>query len=154
MGNEGYSWISIMMSGPNISPAIDKRIVSQANIAPSIMAYLGLEVSNHYMGINLFDDSLATKELPAVYSYKYGSMAMRSDSMSYYIFPVEGTDPAVAQKVLLDPTWDTTNPADGFVTGTPVELPKDSLNEIARKMRAIARAWNFVVHQNKVMPPR
>ncbi len=152
MGNEGYSWISLMMSGPNIDTVVDSRIVSQENIAPSIMAYLGLDVSNHYMGINLFDDSLSFKELPTIYSYKYGSMAMRKDSMSYYVVPVEGTDPAIAQKVLLEPSWDTGNPVDGFVTGTPVDLPKDSLIEIARKMRAVARAWDYVVYRNKVMP--
>ena len=152
MGNEGFTWISIMFSGPGITPAIDKRIVSQENIAPTILAYLGLDVSNHYMGFNLLDDSLMFKDLPEVYSYKYGSMAMRHDSMSYYIVPIEGTEPATAQKIPLDPSWDTDNPADGYVTGTPVELPKDSLQEISRKMRAAARAWDYIVYQNRIMP--
>jgi hypothetical protein len=141
-----------MFSGPGITPATDKRIVSQENIAPTILAYLGLDVSNHYMGFNLLDDSLVFKDLPEVYSYKYGSMAMRHDSMSYYIVPIEGTELATAQKIPLDPSWDTDNPADGYVTGTPVDLPKDTLQEISRKMRAAARAWDYIVYQNRIMP--
>ena len=141
-----------MMSGPNIEPSIDNRPVSQAGIAPTVLGYLGLDVSNHYMGVNLLDDSLDTRPLPAVYSFKFGSMALRQDSMSFYLVPVDGTEPATAQKIKLEPQWNTDDPADGFVTGTPVEMPADSLQEIARKMRAAAKAWEHLVFQNKIMP--
>lgn len=152
LGSEGFTWISLMMSGPNIEPSIDNRPVSQAGIAPTVLGYLGLNVSNHYMGVNLLDDSLDTRPLPAVYSFKFGSMALRQDSMSFYLVPVDGTEPATAQKIKLEPQWNTDDPADGFVTGTPVEMPADSLQEIARKMRAAAKAWEHLVFQNKIMP--
>ena len=54
----------------------------------------------------------------------------------------------------MEPDWNTDDPADGFVTGIPVEVPEDSLVEIARKMRAAAKAWEYVVYLNKVMPPQ
>ena len=154
MGNEGFSWISIMISGPGIEPSVNKSIVSQGSISKTVMSFLDLDVSNHFMGINLLDDSLAFKEIPACYSFRYGTMAMRKDSMSYYVVPVDGDDPAIAQKVIMEPDWNTDDPADGFVTGIPVEVPEDSLVEIARKMRAAAKAWEYVVYLNKVMPPQ
>ena len=154
MGNEGFSWISIMLSGPGIAPSVNKNIVSQGSIAKTITSYLNLDVSNHYMGINLLDDSLAFKKIPASFSFRNSSMAMRTDSMSYYVVPVEGTDLAIAQKVIMEPDWNTDDPADGFVTGIAVDVPHDSLVEITRKMRAAANAWEYVVYLNKVMPPK
>lgn len=153
LGSEGYSWISLMFCGPGIIPRIDSRIVSQQNIAPSILGYLGLDVSNHFMGINLFAGSLDSIELPQIYSFKYGSMAMRKDSLAYYIHPVNGTEPAIVQKILLSPTWNTNDPSDGFTTGEIVETPIEKRKEIARKMRAAANAWNYIVYSNRIMPP-
>ena len=152
LGNEGFSWISLMFKGPKIKNGVDSRIVSQGNIAKSIMDYLDIEASNHFMGVSLLDDSLANKALPATYSFKYGSMAMRKDSMSYYVVPVNGNTRATAQKVILEPSWNTDDPADGFVTGIPVDMSDEELDEIARKMRATAKAWEYVVYGNRVMP--
>ena len=152
LASEGYTWISLMFSNPEITPKIDSRVISQGNIAKTIIETLGLNVSNHYMGVNLLSDSLEHQKLPSIYSFKYGSMGMREDSMSYYISPVDGNTSAIAQKILLEPEWDVSNPADGFVTGTPVKMEESKLKEKARQMRAVANAWKFLVYKNKIMP--
>lgn len=141
-----------MFSNPEITPKIDSRVISQGNIAKTIIETLGLNVSNHYMGVNLLSDSLEHQKLPSIYSFKYGSMGMREDSMSYYISPVDGNTSAIAQKILLEPEWDVSNPADGFVSGTPVKMEESKLKEKARQMRAVANAWKFLVYKNKIMP--
>jgi hypothetical protein len=73
--------------------------------------------------------------------------------LAYYIHPVNGTEPAIVQKILLSPTWNTDDPSEGFTTGEIVETPIEKRKEIARKMRAAANAWNYIVYSNRIMPP-
>lgn len=152
LGIEGYSWISLMFSGPGIEPRLDSRIVSQMNISKTIIDYIGLDVSNHFMGINLLQDSLVNQILPAIYSSKYGSLAMRKDSTAYYLVPVQGNTSAIARQIVLQPTWDTSDPSDGFVTGNATTESDEKILEITKQMRAVASAWSYVVYTNKIMP--
>lgn len=141
-----------MFSGPQIKPAIVEDIASQEDIAPSIIGYLGLKASNHFLGINLLEKSPKFKDRGPIFSFKYGDMAMRQDSTAYYITPVNSQEPAIAQKIPLTPSWDTSNPSDGFITGAPFQLPREKRTEIARKMRAAAKSWEYIIYKNRLMP--
>ena len=79
-------------------------------------------------------------------------MAMRQDSTAYYVLPVDGTGKAIAQRIYLEPTWynDTVN---SFVTGEEVSVLPDTLEKITSKMRIAAKAWEYLVYKNKIMPP-
>ena len=78
---------------------------------------------------------------------------MRQDSTAYYVLPVDGTGNAIAQTVYLNPTWYTDNTVNSFVTGEPVTIAQDSLETITRKMRTAAKAWEYIVYKNRIMPP-
>jgi Phosphoglycerol transferase and related proteins, alkaline phosphatase superfamily len=154
--NDGHAWISLLFSGPNIDPRIDIRQVSQSDIAPSILGYLGLDISNHFMGQDLLQerDSLPYRKLPAVFAFEYGDMGMWEDSLTYYITPLKSDEPAIALKSYLEPTWDTTQLVNGFSQAAPIEIPKEQIEAKTATMRAAAKAWEYVIYKNLLMPPR
>lgn len=151
---DGMTWISLVFAGKGITPRIDTRIVSQQDIAPSIINYLNLDVSNHFMGINIIEskDSFSNKESPAIYSFRQGSMAMRKDSIAYHLVSVDDKNLAVATRISPVPDWDTTNRVDGFISGEPLDLPRSLLEEKTDEMKAVAAAWTYIVFNNKLMP--
>ena len=153
--NDGHSWVSLIFKGPNIKPQLETQQVSQADIAPSILGYLNLDVSNHFMGIDLLSerDSLSTKKLPSVFSFEYGDMGMWEDSMTYYLSPIHGDNRAVALKTYMEPAWDTTQLVDGFVQAAPIEISAEELEAKTRTMRAVADTWKYLIYKNKLMPP-
>lgn len=154
--NDGHAWISLLFSGPNIDPRIDIRQVSQSDIAPSILGYLGLDISNHFMGQDLLQerDSLPYRKLPAVFAFEYGDMGLWEDSLTYYITPLKSDEPAIALKSYLEPTWDTTQLVNGFSQAAPIEIPKEQIEAKTATMRAAAKAWEYVIYKNLLMPPR
>ncbi|MBR3071170.1 sulfatase-like hydrolase/transferase [Fibrobacter sp.] len=151
---DAFSWISMAFAGPGLTPRIETQPVSQGDIAKSIISYLNLDVSNHFMGINLLTniDSTAPQTFPPVYSFRLGDMAMRRDSLSFFLTPVEGEELAIVRKSYLQPTWDTTDVVEGFVVGEPVEIPKQYLQTTTDSMRAAANAWEYLLAKNLLMP--
>ena len=153
MASEGFTWISLMFKGPGITPSTIPNVTSQQNIASSVIGYLGLDVSNHFMGVDLINNPLHDTSIQPIYSFRYGTMAIRQDSTAYYVLPVDGTGNAIAQTVYLNPTWYTDSTVNSFVTGEPVTIAPDSLETITRKMRTAAKAWEYIVYKNRIMPP-
>ena len=154
--NDGRSWISLLFKGPNIKPQIGPQQVSQSDIAPSILGYLNLDVSNHFMGIDLLSirDNLSEEKFPPVYSFEYGDMGMWRDSMTYYISPIKGDNQAIALKSYLEPTWDTTQRVNGFTQASPIDIPAEALEEATKTMRAVSDAWQYIIYKNKLMPSK
>lgn len=65
---EGYTWVPLMVVGPGIKPSLQTEVVSQVDIAPTILDYLGLEISNNFVGHTLLEriaDEPAAVEIPA-----------------------------------------------------------------------------------------
>lgn len=152
--NDGFTWISLIFAGPGITPRIDSRLVSQVNISKTIMTFLGLNVSNHFMGLDLINGDSALAEVPTIYSFRNSHMSMHEDSVGYYLInPVGGVEPAHSLKWNSEPAWDTTKPVEGFVLGAPVKLPDQMIQEKTAQMRAVAKAWDYLVYQNRIMPP-
>ena len=52
---EGYTWVPLMVVGPGIEPSLRTEVVSQVDIAPTILDYLGLEISNNFVGHTLLE---------------------------------------------------------------------------------------------------
>ena len=152
--SDAFSWVSLVFAGPNVSPKIETHPVSQGDIAKSIISYLNLDVSNNFMGINLLanNDSTTQQVFPPVYSFRLGDMAMRRDSLSFYLTPVEGNELAIVRKTYLEPTWDTTNVIEGFVIGEPTEISKQDLQVTTDSMRAAANAWEYILAKNLLIP--
>ena len=154
--NDGRSWVSLIFNGPNIDPQIVSHQVSQSCIAPSILGYLNLDVSNSFMGIDLLSnrDSIASRAFPPVFSFEYGDMGMWEDSMTYYLSPIQGENQAVALKSYLEPTWDTTQLVNGFTQAAPIDIPAEKIEAKTKTMRAVSEAWKYIIYKNKLMPPK
>lgn len=63
---EGYTWVPLMIAGPGIEPALKTDVVSQVNIAPTILDYLGLEISNNFVGSSLLEKVAQNTEVSGV----------------------------------------------------------------------------------------
>lgn len=154
--SDAFTWVSLLFAGPDIEPRTDTRPVSQGDIAPSIIGYLDLDVSNHFMGTNLLQckDSSCTMELPPVYSFRGGDMALRNDSLTFLLPNVEGKDPALVLKKDHEPTWNTASPVEGFVNEQPTEISREEILKTTATMRAISNTWKYIVYRNKLMPTK
>lgn len=156
--SDAFTWVSLLFSGPGITPKIDTRPVSQGDIAPSIIGYLGLDASNHFMGTNLLRckgaDSSCNLDLPPVYSFRSGDMGLRNDSLTFLLPNVEGKDLALVLKKEHEPTWDVSNPVEGYVNEPPIEINREEKVKATETMRAISDTWKYLVYRNKLMPPK
>ena len=153
---DAFTWVSLLFWGLGIEPRIDSRPVSQADIPPSIIGALGLDVSNHFMGTNLLQcrDSSCTMDLPPVYSLRGGSIGLRTDSLTFLLPNVEGTDPALVLKKEHEPTWNTSEPVEGYINEEAFEMDRENLLKTSATMRAVSNAWKYVIYKNKLMPQR
>jgi arylsulfatase A-like enzyme len=159
--HEGETWVSLIFAGAGAERTMDLRPVSQGSIASSIVAFLGLDVSNHFMGATLLNkavedslqprDSVNTVELPGVYSFRQGEIAYRIDSLAFFAGMDDAT-PATVRTASWKADWDVSRPVEGFVSGRSVTVDEKLLAETTAKMRAAAHAWEFVVTKNKLMP--
>lgn len=153
---DAFMWVPLMFWGLGIEPRIDTRPVSQGDIPPSIIGALGLDVSNHFMGTNLLQcrDSSCTMDLPPVYSLRGGGIGLRTDSLTFLLSNVEGSDPAVVLKKEHEPTWDTSDPVEGFINEEPIEIDREKLLKASATMHAVSNAWKYVIYKNKLMPQK
>ena len=149
--HEGMTWVSLIFAGAGVMPRVDARPVSQGDIPLSVIGYLGLDVSNHFMGANLLADSLNLQKLPPVYSFRQGEAAMREDSLSYFV-SLADNEMASVRRASFEPEWDFSHPVEGFVAGASVAEPPANLEATTSTVRAAARAWDYVVHKNMLMP--
>ena len=154
--SDAFTWVSLLFAGPGIEPRTDTHPVSQGDIAPSIIGYLDLEVSNHFMGTDLLScrDSSCTMEFPPVYSFRGGDMGLRDDSLTFLLPNVEGKDPALVLKKDHEPTWNTASPVEGFVNEQPTEVSREEILKTTATMRAISNTWKYIVYRNKLMPTK
>ena len=150
---DGNTWISLMFNGPGIAPSINRNPVSQVDIAPSILGYLHLNVSNHFMGFNLLqqDSSLSNRSTP-VFAFRFGDMSMREDSTTYFFPQFSKSTSIIAYRALLEPSWDTDKPVSGYTSGKAIDLSTDEHQKIVKQMQAAAKAWEYTVHTNHLMP--
>ena len=91
------------------------------------------------------------QNLPPVFAFRMGDMTMITDSVTY-IANIQDSTLVSAFETVLEPTWDTSHPAEGFVTGKPAKVDPAQLQEIARKMRAAANAWEYTINSNNLTP--
>jgi len=154
--SDGFTWISLLFSGPGITPKMETHPVSQADIAPSILGYLKLDASNHFMGTNLLDcmDTSCTQHYNPVYSFREGDMGLRTDSITYLLTQVDGKSPAIALKKDSIPSWDTQESVEGYVNGEPADIPHEELIKATETMRAASNAWKYVIYKNRLMPTK
>lgn len=93
------------------------------------------------------------QNLPPVFAFRMGDMTMITDSVTY-IANIQDSTLISAFETMLEPDWDTSHPAEGFVTGKPAKIDPAQLQETARKMRAAGHAWEYIINKNLLLPPK
>ena len=165
--HDGYTWVPLIFAGPGIEQKIVTTPVSQVDIAPSVLSYLRLfGVSKNFVGEPLLelvppdglcgvDYTIAYQAAPKhrpVFAFRMGDMTMITDSVTY-IANIQDSTLVSAFETVLEPTWDTSHPAEGFVTGKVIENAAAKYAETFRKMRAAGHAWEYTINKNKLLPP-
>lgn len=147
--HDGYTWVPLVFAGAGVEKFVDPSVASHVDIAPSILAAIGLNVSNNFVGSDLRVSSLDRVARKPVFSFRMDDIAMEVDSLTYYASMIDSVAGSV-YGTRLNPDWDTTRPVEGFVTGYPLERKPEL--QVLGKMRAAAFAWEYVVNQNLLMP--
>lgn len=166
--HDGYTWVPLIVAGPNIEPKVVTTPVSQVDIAPTVLDYIFLYgATEFFVGESLLEldppaafDGVdytivfhaASKHRP-VFAFRMGDMTMITDSVTY-IANIQDSTLVSAFETVLEPTWDTSHPAEGFVTGKVIENAAAKYAETFRKMRAAGHAWEYVINKNKLLPPK
>lgn len=166
--HDGYTWVPLIVAGPNIEPKVVTTPVSQVDIAPTVLDYIFLYgATEFFVGESLLEldppaafDGVdytivfhaASKHRP-VFAFRMGDMTMITDSVTY-IANIQDSTLVSAFETVLEPTWDTSHPAEGFVTGKVIENAAAKYGETFRKMRAAGHAWEYVINKNLLLPPK
>ena len=166
--HDGYTWVPLIVAGPNIEPKVVTTPVSQVDIAPTVLDYIFLYgATEFFVGESLLEldppaafDGVdytivfhaASKHRP-VFAFRMGDMTMITDSVTY-IANIQDSTLVSAFETVLEPTWDTSHPAEGFVTGKVIENAAAKYAETFRKMRAAGHAWEYVINKNLLLPPK
>ena len=147
--NAGENWTTLLVAGPRLpAGSVRDELTSQPDVAPTLLGLVGLDVSNHFFGRDLF-------ERPA--PRPQGVLALRFHGLAAW----EG--PRLLQARLDDPTlaqgwsWETyesePDPENGgYHHGTRLDLTPADRARI-EELKTMARAWGAVLDDNRVMPP-
>lgn len=160
--HDGYTWVPLIVAGPGIESGVVTVPVSHVDIGPTVLKYLGLELSNNFVGASLVEpaekDSSSgetgfrvASRIPEVFSFRMDDATMRNRDYTYYV-SMEDSSTWTVFDAMQTPDWDVSRPVEGFVTARKLSSVPALAEETARKVRAAAFAWEHVVNLNKLMP--
>ena len=147
--NAGENWTTLLVVASGLpAGSVRTDLTSQLDVAPTLLGLLGLDVSNHFFGRDLFE-----KPAPA----PQGVLALRLRGLAAW----EG--PFLLQARLDDPSFrrkwrweDYEREPDaengGYHHGTELGLAAPDVARI-EELKTMARAWGAVLDGNRVMPP-
>ena len=138
----GFVWVPIVISGPGIpQDSVVNAAVSQANIAPTILQYLGLDVSHNFPAKSLFEPEGRAMAIV------HDDAALFTDSLAYYS-EAKGADFTVESNVKLDGI--ESGPfSQRFIAGFKEE---GDFSEMKENMLAAVKAWRWVLDNDLLMP--
>jgi hypothetical protein len=147
--NAGENWTALVVAAPGLpAGTIRGDLVSQLDVGPTLLGLLGLDVSNHFFGRDLFE-----KPAPA----PQGVLALRLMGLAAWEGPFllqsRLDDPNFRQKWRWDEYEPSPDPENGdYHHGVKLALtPADDAR--IEELRTMARAWGAVLDGNRVMPP-
>ena len=147
--NAGENWTTLFIAGPGLpAGTIRGDLVSQLDVGPTLLGLLGLDVSNHFFGRDLF-------ETPA--PGPQGVLALRLRGLAAwegpFLLQTRLDDPAFRQKWRWEEYEPAPDPENGdYHHGVKLDLtPADDAR--IEELKTMARAWGAVLDGNRVMPP-
>lgn len=139
----GYVWIPMAIIGPGLPEnKILEHKVSQADLAPTILKLLGLEVSNNFVGKDMLD---STKSNAIV--FRLGDVAVFSDSLCYYT--QLDNDEMIVESYVKPKQLERGWLIDSFVNGNEVS---GNYKEEQKKIKAAAKAWRWILDNDLLVP--
>ncbi len=147
--NAGENWTSLLVAGPGLpAGTVRDELTSQPDVGPTLLGLLGLDVSNHFFGRNLFERPAPPPQ---------GVLALRFHGLAAWEGPrllqARLDDPAFAQGWAWRTYETEPDPENGdYHHGTKLDLSPADRTRI-EELKAMARAWGAVLDDNRVMPP-
>lgn len=147
--NAGENWTTLLVAGPRLpAGSVREDLTSQLDVGPTLLGLLGLDVSHHFFGRDLF-------ETPA--PRPQGVLALRFHGLAAWEGPLllQGRldDPAFAQGWRWETYESEPDPENGdYRHGTKVDLSDRDRARI-EELKTMARGWGAVLDGNRVMPP-
>ena len=143
--HDGHTWVPLIIAGPRVVAHMDSMPASHADVAPTLLGLLQLSTSHHFMGHDLFSPSTNR----SVWSFRQKGIQYKTGSLSLYAHMEDSLLRATGGD--LQPQWDTTHLAEGFVQGTPQPV-SSNMRILADSIRAAALAWSYILDQHKLKP--
>lgn len=147
--NAGENWTTLLVAAPGLpAGTVRAELASQLDVGPTLLGLLGLDVSNHFFGRDLFE-----KPAPA----PQGVLALRFHGLAAwegpFLYQGRLDDPAFRQKWRWEEYEKAPDPENGdYHHGTKLDLtPADAAR--IEELETMARAWGAVLDGNRVMPP-
>ena len=147
--NAGENWTTLVVAGPGLpAGTIRGDLVSQLDVAPTLLGLLGLDVSNHFFGRDLFETPAPAPQ---------GVLALRLRGLAAwegpFLLQARLDDSGFRQKWRWEEYEPAPDPENGdYHHGVKLDLtPADDAR--IEELRTMARAWGAVLDGNRVMPP-
>ncbi len=147
--HSGRTWTNLLFVGPQIpTDSIDTRIISHADIAPTLLQLLSIESSHHFVGQDLLSHN--NRILPAI-SFFQTDFVIRFDDR--HIYGNMYDDNFIILKSHKTPDWDTTQIVKGFI-GEDILPPPYSAKDSAlfQQAKNAAHVWEYVLDRNLISP--
>ena len=147
--NAGENWTTLFVAAPGLpAGSVREDLSSQLDVGPTLLALLGLDVSNHFIGRDLFE-----KPAPAPQDV----LALRLRGLAAFEGPLllqtRLDDPAFRQKWRWQEYEAEPDPENGdYHHGAGQELTAADRARI-EELKTMARAWGAVLDGDRVMPP-
>lgn len=147
--NAGENWTTLLVAAPGLpAGTVRDELTSQPDVGPTLLGLLGLDVSNHFFGRNLFEEPAPRPQ--GVLALRFHGLAAWEGSR---LLQARLDDPAFAQGWDWETYESEPDPQNGdYHHGTKRDLTPADRARI-RELETMARAWGAVLDDNRVMPP-
>jgi arylsulfatase A-like enzyme len=147
--NAGENWTTLLVAARGLSPGtLRPELTSQLDVGPTLLGLLGLDVSNHFLGRDLFT---APEPRPQ------GVLALRFHGLAAFegafLYQARLDDPSFAQKWRWEVYEEEADAANGDYHHGVQENLSVADRERIEGLERMARAWGAVLDDNRVMPP-
>jgi hypothetical protein len=148
--NAGENWTTLLVAARGLPPStLRPELTSQLDVAPTLLGLLGLDVSNHFFGRDLFTEPAPLPQ---------GVLALRFHGLAAFegpfLYQTRLGHPGFQQKWRCEVYEREADAANGDYHHGVQETLSAADRERIRDLTRMARAWGTVLDDNRVMPPR
>ncbi len=146
----GQTWTTLVVTAPGLrGGTIREELASHVDLGPTLLGLLGLDVSNHFLGRDLL--AVPPAREAAVLGFRFGGLALTDGERRWH---VRLDDPAFHLVFRWEdrPARDLDPDSGSYGHGTPLPWTADD-GERAARLKAMARAYGWLLDADRLMPP-